>query len=277
MLSSRIVHILNFFDVCGYCTESSALTKFRKIRFLIFFTHFSLAILFTIFMFYIFVEYIQIIGLLETINELVQYCIGLLTYWLIILDSFAHSRKHERFWRIVQTIDELFRKQNAVHARYLNKFIGFFLVTIASHTIIYYQAVLPQTISVFVFVALITIGQLRVFYYIFCLEIVNCQLKMIENEIKIMRKTVPIIEGYDQHLDNTQGNSFCEFKLKRFKWINGYYHCVVQMTELLNDIFGWSQVASILFFFHSLQTNLNMLYTNIIRFSFIQLLSKLFI
>lgn len=258
MLPSQIVNVLNFFDVMGYCTGSTALTKYRQIRLLIHVMHSVFAVLFTMYMFQLSVELYQVMGLLETLNELAQYSVALNTYWLIILDSFLHRYKHRSFWMIVQLIDEHFCSQTVFLRGYLCKIFEYFPVTLISSYLIYFLKAVPQVRAVFIGDTLITICQLRVFYYLFCLEVVNWQLKMIETEVKIMKSVSPM---------DDKTHPFREFDLKRFKWINKYYDCVMEMTELLNDIFGWSQIASILCCFYTLLTNLNWLYANLDRLS----------
>lgn len=250
-----MVRVLNFFDIFGYCTESSALTKYRsKIQILIFSVHFILAVLFSLYGFHMFVEMYSLFGLLETLNELVQYTIGLFTYWSILLDSLLHRRKHRHFWQIVERIDQCFCTQTETFRSFSHKIIEFFPVTISLYLILFAMASIPQICSVLVFHCLITICQLRMFYYIYCLEVVDWQLKMIEHEIVIIKTNLPHV-----------ANQKYRFDLNRFQWINRYYYCVIEMTILLNDIFGVSQIASMLFGFYAFLTDLNWVYVNVDR------------
>lgn len=253
MLPTQIVHILNFFDVCGYRTESSSLSKYRRIQILIFIIQFSWAVFLTVHELNIFVQFYPILGLLRTINELVQYSAGLFTFWLIIFDSFSKRHKHRCFWKIIERYSYT---QVSFYRVYLCKLIESFLATIISYFSVSLSNTYPN-ISVASFFVLATICQLRTFYYMFCLEVVNSQLKAIEKEIIIMK------------------SRFNGLHSERFKWVNEYLGRVNQMTELLNDIFGWSQVSSILFWFYSFLTDLNWLYGSFDLLSITQISSKL--
>lgn len=258
MLPNQIVHLLLLFDIFGYCTGSTALTKYKKIQSSIFTLHVTLVMLFTLYQIEIFLELNAMIGLLETLNELLQYKVGLFTYWLIILDSYLHRRKHRCLWETVQRIDSNFCTQQMFFRNFIYRLIEFFPVSNILFFVMFSIGITPQTRSVFIYNALIMICQFRMFYYIFCLEMINWQLKMIEKEIS----TNPI---------NDFSSIITQF---RFKWIKGYYDCVIVLTENFSEIFGLSQLASILFAFYSLSTDLNWLYANANRFSVTQMICK---
>lgn len=122
MLPKQIVYILNFFDVCGYYTESSALTKYRKVQLLVFAIQILLATLFTLYQFQLAIDFNKFVGPLQTANEMLQYTIGLCTHWMIIFDSFVYRQEHQHFWEILQRIDKDFCKQFMSFRGYLCKF-----------------------------------------------------------------------------------------------------------------------------------------------------------
>lgn len=266
MLSSRIVHILNFFDAFGYCTESSALINYQKIKFLIVFGHFVLAVLFTLYQFQIVFEFYPLIGLLAVANELVQYVFGLCTYWLIIFESFLNRQAHRCFWQIVQRTHTFHSNQFMHFYGYLWQLIEFFFITILLYLLMYWLSALPQSSSIFVYLVLITMCQIRVFYYLFLLGILNSQLKAIENEI-ITIKNISQFQRDSKYPVSLQ--------LKRFKSVADYYQCVIEMTQLLNEIFGWSQIATVLFCFFTFMTNLNWLcYSDFHELSTVQFIGR---
>lgn len=138
---------------------------------------------------------------------------------------------------------------------------------------------IPQIDGAFIYLALIIICQLRVFYYVFCLEILNWQFQMIQHELIIMKQRSPNIVDIVGGASNSvlqsrahKANNF--FDLNRMKWVNEYYGCIVEMTKLLNIIFGWSQFASILFKFYSLLTDLNWCYVSFNFFPTLKYLGK---
>lgn len=268
MLSKQIVRILNFFDIFGYYTESSALTKYRKIQLLVFTIQILLATIFTLYQFRLAMELYKLVGPLQTVNEMLQYTIGLCTYWLIIFDSVVYRRKHQNFWKILERIDNDFCKQFMCFRGYLCKFLGYFLVSITLYALTYILHAIAPIDGVFIYFALIIICQLRVFYYVFCLEIVNWQFQMIQHELIIMKQRslniafVDVGGASNSILQSRTHEANDFFDLKCLKWVNEYYGCIIEMTELLNTIFGWSQFASVLFGFYSLLTDLNWCYVS---------------
>lgn len=265
MLSSQIVYILNFFDAFGYCTESSAFIHHKRIKLFIVFGHIILAVLFTLYQFQLVFELNSLLGALKTSNEVVQYIFGLYTYWLIILDSFLNRQAHRCFWQTLQQSHTfLFSQFLDVHG-YLWKLIEFFAITILLYLLNYWLGVILDNASIFVFLVLITICQIRVFYYLFALNILNAQLMVIEHEIIAIK-----------NISHLRSDSKCSisYELKRFKWVAEYYQCVIEMTKFLNDIFGWSQIALVLFCFFTFMTNLNWWYSKFDELSIAQLISK---
>lgn len=257
MLPKQIVRILNFFDSFGYYSESSALAKYPKLQLLAFVIQFFLAVDFTLYQFRLAMELGKFISPLEIANEMIQYTMGLCTYWLIIFDSLYYRRDHRNFWKLLEHIDTHFCKQFISFRGFLCKFLEFFLVSSVLSTLTYISHAIPQIDGFYIYMALIIICQFRIFYYVFCLEIVNWQLQMIQHELVKMK----------QYSSNMAAAGARNLNLKRLKWVNEYYGYIIEMTESLNAIFSWSQFALILFGFYSLLTNLNWCYASLHLFT----------
>lgn len=261
MLPKRIVYILNFFDSFGYYSESSALAKHPKIQLLLFAIQIILATDFTLYQFRLAIELGKFISPLEIANEMIQYTTGLCTYWLIIFDSFYYRRSHRNFWEILDHIDAHFCKQFISFRSYLCKIFEFFLASTILYTLSYISHAFPQIDGVYIYIALIIICHFRIFYYVFCLEIVNWQLQMIHHELaKIKSNSSNLFAAGARNVNLRTRNIKDDFNLKRLKWANEYYGYVIEMTELMNTIFSWSQIALVLFGFYSLLSSLNWCY-----------------
>lgn len=267
MLQRRIVYILTFFDIWGYLTGFTALSNSRNGIICAIFLHIFLVVMFTFYEFYLMTELFALIGVLDTINEVIQYTSALYTYWLIIFDSFHHRREHQLFWTLFQRIDDCFCKQNIRLNGYLLRFVEYILMSIILYLLICASNAFPKSNSVYVFIVLITICQIRVFYYIFCLEIVHHQLKSIENEISTIKLKQTIIPM-------RRTCQLYAFEAKRMRWIHEYYYCVSEMMKLLNTYFGWSQAAAVLFCFYSFATDLTWFYSTFNKYSLAQCIGK---
>lgn len=269
MLQRQIVYILRFFDIWGYLTGFTALSNSRNGSVCVIFGHIFFAVTFTLYEFYLITELSALIGVLNTINELIQYSSALYTYWLIILDSFNYRREHKLFWTLFQRIDDCFLKQNVHLNGYLWQFVEYVLMSVVLYLLICTSNAFPKSNSVYVFIVLITICQIRVFYYIFCLKIVHHQLKTIENEVSMMKINLNIVQMRQSHQWNV-------FESNRMRWVQEYHYCVSEMVELLNMCFGWSHAAAILFCFYSFATDLNWFYSNFHKYSLAQCIGKEF-
>lgn len=241
MLPNNIVRMLNIFDVIGFDTGSTKISKNRIFIHFIYLVQIVTAIFFAVFTFTALSEFNSSLRLLEVVNNMVQYSATLFTYWIIILETYVQHQAHKYFWEICKHMDEQFCIQlNQKFYSYIFKFVEFNLMTFLIfiiHSIISFSAMKISLAYLF----LVKMCQLRVFYYLFCLEVVNFQLKMAHCEIKEMKRI----------------STKVDFNLRRFRKI---YYNIYEMTEYLNKIFGWSQAAAILFCFYFLSTDLCYLY-----------------
>lgn len=250
MLSRRMKFILYIFDVCGYCTGTTVLSTHKWTIPLIFILHFTLATYFVFHKFYLIADLSVTYDRIEVANLLMKYATESYTYWLILLDSLEHREHNKQFWNIYAKIDEYFCIQDTNFRYFLIKFIGYIPILIILFTLNSWIDAFPHTRSLFLYLALVMIVDLRVFYYIFCLDVLQHQLKTIEKEYKFM---VEFSDKIKRHpLKNLRSASFyAPFELKRFKWTREYIYHVHEMVELLNKIFGWSQVCVVLLCFYN--------------------------
>lgn len=273
MLQKQIVCILTFFDMFGYDTGFSPISTGRKSKLFILFVNILFATLFTLYEFCFIIELLNLVGILDTINELIQYSAALCTYWLIILDSILYRREHKTFWNNLERINGSFCSQCLSLQNYLWYSIECILISTILYMCVYATNVFPSTMfSNFVFLILILVWQIRLFYYILCLEIVYHQLKTISNEISIIKSVFNVAgEGNCVH---TSKMDSCEFE--GIRRIQEYYYCVNTMMDILNVIFSWSQPAVILFCLYSVVTDLNWLYSTFDKFTLTQIICKHF-
>lgn len=184
MIQAHILLILSFFDVCGFNSGSSKVSKNVFSVYFIYLIHVVIVILATLFISYLAIEYYSSINMIEATSEFLQYFTALCSYWLIIVDSFVHRQAHKEFWNILYRIDTRFCDQQNLSLRtFMWKFIQFFTTT---NTILVVRLVLGTvelTIDI-VYSLLFQMCQLRIFYYLFCLEVIQYQLTAIENRLE---------------------------------------------------------------------------------------------
>lgn len=277
MLPTQIVFILNFFDFCGFNSGSSRLSQRPQITYIIYSMHILMAIILTLFEYRLMDVYYPLLSLSEAISESLQYSAALYTYWIIILDSVVHRRAHRHFWTVLQRIDRCFSCQPKRDiSGYTTKLIIYALKTLC-------VIVIRLTVSSFVgfsvdlaYMILYMICEARMFYYLFCLEVLYLQLQIVEDEIIMMMTTLKASTSRESQKQRIDVISVCySFELQRLRWIRGYFQCAHKMMDLLNQIFGWSHVAGITCCFYYILSESNWLYIHFCELSLIHRFGKL--
>lgn len=256
MLPNQIVRMLNLFDACGYNTGSSKLSDHPRIIFFKF-LQFCLFFLFIFLMLsHSLSSYFYEPRPIEYFNQMIQYYVCLGTYFIIIYDALSQQQKHKHFWKVVQVIDEKFGRQNGFSCRSISfKLIEHFAITFLA--IIIYCVISSYKSTHLLFHLLVKLCHLRVFYYIFCVNIIYFQLKNLHDELKTINT-----------LDFT--SQIHQIKLNR-----DYYHCVHDMIASLNEVFDWSGVTTVSFCFFFWLADLNWCYSHLGSLSTSQLVGML--
>lgn len=244
--------MLTFFDAFGYNSGSSILSSQRMTANVIYVLHFTMAIYFTWFIYDLKIRLSPYAGLLELLNHLLQYFSTILMTWFTIWDSF-HWREHHLFWGIFHKVNESVQSQRNFSCRLLVlKLFWIIFTTFLSLLISYSSVDIPKPFEDIVIIntILVKLCQIRIFYYLFCLEVINFQLNSIKSVLQKMRK--PIIIGHTAITN-----------VKQFKWLFTYYSYVYEMSNLLNVIFDWSQLTAVSFCFYTLLTDLNWFFVHL--------------
>lgn len=260
MLPSQVVCILNFFDIWGYNSGVSKLSKYRRVADLITTVHIALVVIFTIYTIRLTILLSFWLRAIEVINDSMQLALGIYTHLAVIFDSIFSQREHQHFWKTLQFINTRFCQNRQIQLQnWLLTFKAYLLIVDSVYLINYAYRGFEYTIDYAVYLALNTICQVRIFFYIFCLEILCFQLEVIKNELKI-----------------SQGMTDFESVSFQFKRIREHYASVYEMTTHLNEVFGWSHVAITLYCFYKLLTEIITLYTYIQEESFAPYMGKYF-
>lgn len=250
--------ILHCFDVFGFNSGISYLSTNPHTIYCIYIVHVSIVTFATLFMFWMTVQYYSVMGFALATNEFGQYLICICSYWFVISESLFHRQSHRKFWLLLDHIDCHFSGQSKTQFRgYALKFIQFFLTTLLMFAIRMIWKIIDSKIDI-MYNILFKICQIRLFYYIFCLEIVDIQLKMIEIETYNVVNLLKMKESQLLSIDKSIGL----FALRRLKWIREYFYCIHEMIINLNEMFGWSHVTTTLSCFFLLLSEINWTYAH---------------
>lgn len=223
--------LLMYFNFCGFFTQFDRFHRFDQ---LIFVLNIILASVTTL----IIVKFLcrSIGDQLGTVNDSLKLCALLILYWLSILELFSKRKTQRQFWDCLQRIDKEFCcHQNLRFRAYLLK-ISIYFSLFVSMFINYFSILFSKDKSemyyfwfCFFCVAWFRLNQFS--YYLFHLEFVLNELKMINREVdKILE--VCKLKNAKVFLK--------EFNRSRLKWIREFYGTIHEMCDVINAVFGWS-------------------------------------
>lgn len=271
MFPKQIVRFLNFFDIFGFNTQATKLSKSKKLSYSIIWIHISMAVSFIIYEFAFLYKFYLSYGLMQTVNEFVEYSGSLCAYLLIIFDSLFYRREHQRFWlRFQQISPNSNRPLNVIPRSYTIKLVEFCAVTSVFYliTATFYGlggvVNITNFISYMVYMIPVKICHIRLFYYMFCLEIILFELKVLHDEIN--------------HCKLDRGSHCTKDEMKtletqQMKWIQKF-DCIHELINLLNEFCGLSQAGAVLFCFFALFTDTNSYYVGFSEISGTKLLGE---
>lgn len=186
------------------------------------------------------------VAMVEVINDTMQLSFGIYAYWTVIYDSIFYRREHRQFWLALQHIyNNRFCHHEMQLRGFLFKFIAYMTIMDTAFLTNFALQGGGGIIDYAAYLILNHIGEIRMFYYVLCTEVLCFQLKMIAKELKLIR-VKPNNENTAQQLNR----------------IREYYQHVYRMAMALNSIFGWSNVALILYGFYKPMTEFNWWYAH---------------
>lgn len=243
-MPKRVEYLLAFFDVFGYNSGSSKLSRSRRTACFIYAVHVLFAVFFTLYKIRLILQLISL-PIIELINVILQYSAAIYFYWFIVFDSICYGCEHRNFWKIVEKMTDFNDNQrNIVIWNFLWKYLIYLFMTIWSF-VAYALSIDQVSEYIYVYHILIKSCEIRMIYYIFCVEVLCNQLETIHNELKHNKKV-------------------------RHFWINsnGFqrnresYSSIYEMKNSLNIVFGLSQVAGVSYCFYMVLTVFNWIFTH---------------
>lgn len=253
MFSKCIIYLLKYFDICGFHTE----TKIGgKTEFYTFLMHILLACFLTAsIILYTMQPVFYESKTISLVNNTVQFSSAVITYWMIIFESYIQRKKQRQFWTIYKRISERNLNHRSPNLRiYLFKFCEFSIIFSCIQLILmkYFMAYRGHFFYfMFTYFVMVKMYQNRIFYYLFYVEIIKCELQHIQYDLKRI-------------VAHSKQNRI-KWKMQRFEKIRNYFQSVYQMVQCINQVFGWSQFVTILFCLHLPLTDLNWAYVRLLE------------
>lgn len=277
MFSKCIKLIFSIFFICGLFPElsKSARRISRIYSNIVFGFHLFLTILWTLYSLLL-LSWLKVLMILmnhfdvykdvsmpflEFINKFVPFICASIMYWILLIKAYTQRGSQHMLWKLVQHIDKRYVQHKNIFFKYYSlKFIGYFvLCTIQCYVIFKYSSFPLWIVLTILFVTLpITslslIYQMGQFYYLFYVNLIKFELKMIENEVKQICAAYKLKYFWGIYNFHSQ---IGRFDRSRFLWIREYYQLIYQLSEVINLNFGWLISAIVLYCFCNIVCGLN--------------------
>lgn len=271
MYSRWMNNLLFYFDLSGFCTEFRKSLNQRVFDSLIFLLHIILVSIFSVSI----LAYLTRLSAdkLGTLNDTLKLYGILVVYWLSIFESFIQRPSQRKFWFTVDKIDKRFCSHRYVCFKsYICKFILCYVISILMHLNYVYRLFVVKHSELYFFwlcyTALVLFYTNRLFYYLFYLEFIKYELKVIDQEISL------ILISY-RNVHNVVP-SLKKFHQNRFKWTRNYFESIYDLCSTTNSIFSWANVGNVLLPFLIFLADTNWFYWKIYNKYPVDIYGKIF-
>lgn len=173
------IHILKFFDFCGFSAEFFRSPKYRLFVNFIFTLHILLAVFLSVYVVKIKQYFYSKYAALDAFNQCTQYISLLLSYWIIFIESSVQRRNKRAFWQILNYIEKF-----SIQRTYLIAIIEHLLVSSVVNAVAIYWDIESRDMWIPYMILLYT-NHLQTFFYIFHLEIIKSKFEQIRQELSV--------------------------------------------------------------------------------------------
>lgn len=251
----KYIHYLLFnFNLWGFCAELPELRMSQTWTRLILIGQLLCSGLVCAFVYQTLTENYSInLDFLTKTNVVLKLCGIFIGAWFIVIESYWKRPSQRKFWQIYHRIGIEFKGVNYKTAlgTYFLKFGLFFVISAGvsvQHLVglitVFDKKSLPLLFSFFF---LMVMEEMRIFYYLFYVSLLHHHLSEIEMEMKSLA-------------DSSEHRAISP---QRLRWVRMYYDLVYEVSNCMNDVFGWSQFSSVLYSFVRLVSDLNWIYWQI--------------
>lgn len=238
-------YLLNFYEICGFhhsTWSQRKIIKYFMIGLQIFMMNF-----FTVNAAKYIVALTEFAERLVVLNFTFFYTMALLSYWTLMIESYAQKSVQKRFWEIFGQMNgsgHRFNQNCSLKQLYLCKFLIHLILFIVM-LLVSVQDKNTTATAVMTYYVLLFMCNNWLFYFLFYLILIKFELEQIRNYLP---------------------TSNCEdVDLKNLKRAHNHYQHVYEMIDCVNRFFGWSQCVTILLSFYTILTYCNFIYQLIDR------------
>lgn len=240
VFSSWIYNILEYFSLWGFYSAIDGPFTGKAKNFIITICHICLLLFCMFFLFETITIKYSYLSFIDFLNFVLYHMSFILTYSLIIVESYITRNYEQAFWMDFIRINGF--RSHTIYKQ-CNYLIGLTLLLVSDVFVILYSIIRAHMYE--------SMGN-NIFHLI--------NLSLVDNRIFFYLLHLKVIEFHIGQINDAVIQEQNRFERSKIKWIRNYYQLVYEMSERVNSIFGWSQLAVILFTFHSSLTFLNFIY-----------------
>lgn len=249
MFPKYIQFQLYTFNLCGFCPEILAPKIFkRNCRIALFLVHLLILCANIALTAEYFQNNLNYFDFIEKANDALKMFSSVIAYAFVIIESYTKRQTQQNFWKTFQCIQENYcYRQRTISRNYYLKFVAFFIYNVFIQYFLLRWSILqnkPNFLKYwFGYILILTNHQMRVFYYLFYMELLRTELNFVNQELTVI--VMKDLKG----LRRFQNRVHRSFVCKRLIWVREYYRLIFELSCLLNHSFGWSHITSITFSF----------------------------
>lgn len=242
-----ISFVLKYFSLFGIHSIASAKFGGKTFCFLIFLNQIFISVYSSFGKAKVYEIINSLLGTLDVLNILLYDISNILTFWLIVYDSYTKKNAQNGFWHIFRQINQQHNVDKCfVKWSFIIALVVLFILSSAHVIVTVIFNDIPDfgNMQVYVYFQLTFFFDHRMLFYYFHLNAIAYQLEKIQVELREMQKKMM----------NSDARHELSLKLRR---IRKSYSLVSTMARHMNSIFGYSHLALVLHIYLSAVTVLN--------------------
>lgn len=254
MFPKYIYCLLYNFNLWGFCIELPELKMSQKWTHIMFGVQIMCSCFITVTVWlYLIKNLREEKDLLNMANTSAKLCAAMVAYWFIVIESYWKRPMQQKFWLIYRQIRNNFNRSDR-HAMFRSYGILFvhFVVSLpgleAIDILLWSSEHSGMNLYfLFAYTGLAMMHVVRIFHYLFFIRLLDHQLDEVGREMQSLT---------DASVKET-------LSLVRLRRIRIYYDLVHELSNCINEIFGWSNIINVLYMFLILVVDLNWIYWKI--------------
>lgn len=259
MYPNWISYFLRYFDFYGFCaTTTTDSLRYSKSVYLFSVLHAILATVLTVSSVRFLMQPHE--NELNLLNYSVKLGGGLLVYWLSLIELCLKRETNVKFWRKYNVID---RRYCSHQTFYMRSFLSLMVMLMVIPFITFLEYLLRVILVVatemflhywMIYFTLYLVYLNRLQYYLFYVELMAHELKMIDREVQ------EVVRVNQERIFNVNQKKRCTLTGFHEKRLREYYQLIWEMTSLVNQKFSFSNFPTVLLSFQFLLADTNRVY-----------------